>query len=455
MSFDQPEPDYTVEEPQTPRPEVDLSFTYIDHLQFDPNAPGLEGFGDADDKLLHLIESWSRADPEAIVESFEEYGEKMIESFLRRHAAALDDGMEQTQRGYLRNLILYVQTYRDTGNATGVAGLLKNMLSNNVVPVVKMVLRASSRQKQARGSRDKVPGRASEVRDQQDLQHKEQAKARIEAEIRRMDEYGRLQMFREMEAAGKLSVEDEMNLNAAYKAILSRKIYLWDKSNQANQGAFSSTVAQLQREMKKTRKAITSSVEAMHGQGVAIAQDQKEQQVMGMRKSYTPERTAPPPVITEAAARRTSKSGSPSAEGTPLPESPRGKKPDLLDQVKDLTGTHKGRSLKDWNEFFRSKAIVVREKGKEGSNFLGYVMQFKADPIYYAFAYGVKARDVVDLFSTYHRRLDYISTVKSILTVMTGDPEIGLAKPLPGKVAIGLWKGRTLRNILQQEQGKD
>ena len=312
MSWDQPEPAYTVEEPQTPRSDLDLSFTgqgYIEHLQFDPNAPGLEGFGgDADDKLLHLIESWSRADPEAIVESFEEVGEQMIESFLSRHAADLDDGIEQTQRGYLRNLILYVKTYRDTGNATGVAGLLKNMLSNNVVPVVKTVLRASSRQKQARGSRDKVPGRASEVRDQQDLQHKEQAKARIDAEIRRMDEYGRLAMFRQMQAAGKLSVEDEMNLNAAHKEILSRKIYMWEQANKENQGAFSSTIARLQLEMKKTRRAISSSVEAMHGQGVAIAQDQAEHQVMRMRGGG-----------------RASKSGSPLPKAPPYQKAPRAK----------------------------------------------------------------------------------------------------------------------------------
>ena len=272
-------------------------------MSFDQPEPDTEIGGepaDADDKLLELIESWSRADPEAIVESFEEYGEQMIESFLRRHAADLDDGMEQTQRGYLRNLILYVQTYRDTGNATGVAGLLKNMLNLNVVPVVKMVLRASNRQKQARGGREVVPGRASEVRVQQDLKLQRVAKFRIEAEIRRMDEYGRLNMFRQMEGAGKLSVEDEMNLNAAYKEILSRKIYLWDQANRANQGAFSSTVARLQREMQKTRKAITSSVEAMHGQGVAIARAQKEHQVMRMRGGG-----------------RASKSGSPSAEGTP------------------------------------------------------------------------------------------------------------------------------------------
>ena len=99
---------------------------------------------------------------------------------------------------------------------------------------------------------------------------KEQAKARIEAEIRRMDEYGRLAMFRQMQAAGKLSVEDEMNLNAAHKEILSRKIYMWEQANKENQGAFSSTIARLQLEMKKTRRAISSSVEAMHGQGVAL-----------------------------------------------------------------------------------------------------------------------------------------------------------------------------------------
>ena len=83
-------------------------------MSFDQPEPDTEIGGepaDADDKLLELIESWSRADPEAIVESFEEYGEQMLESFLSRHVADLDDGMEQTQRGYLRNLIKYVQTY--------------------------------------------------------------------------------------------------------------------------------------------------------------------------------------------------------------------------------------------------------------------------------------------------------------------------------------------------------
>mgnify|MGYP000386143724 CR=1 FL=1 len=69
------------------------------------------------------------------------------------------------------------------------------------------------------------------------------------------------------------------------------------------------------------------------------------------------------------------------------------------------------------------KNNTIYEKGPEGGDhFLGYIMQFRADPVYYALAYGVKARDVVDLFSTYHRQLDYISTVKSILQVMSEDP---------------------------------
>ena len=44
----------------------------------------------------------------------------------------------------------------------------------------------------------------------------------------------------------------------------------------------------------------------------------------------------------------------------------------------------------------------------------GIIAPLKADPVDYVEAYGVKARDVVDLFDTYHRFIDRQKTVSTM-----------------------------------------
>ena len=94
---------------------------------------------------------------------------------------------------------------------------------------------------------------------------------------------------------------------------------------------------------------------------------------------------------------------------------------------------------------------------------LTYVLPFKADEIYYAETYGVRARDVVDLYSTYHRHMDYKHTAQALLQVMTeSDPEVGLNKTLPDsfmRLSQGKpkrqWDGRTLGEVLRMHVSRD
>ena len=106
----------------------------------------------------------------------------------------------------------------------------------------------------------------------------------------------------------------------------------------------------------------------------------------------------------------------------------------------------------------------VEELENDVGEFVGYVLPFKADdPLYYQFAYGVKARDVVDLFSVYYRQLNFKKTVQSILTVMKdADKGFNYDLPLPDSISsiegnvpnrVGAWSGKTVREILGARAG--
>ena len=123
-------------------------------------------------------------------------------------------------------------------------------------------------------------------------------------------------------------------------------------------------------------------------------------------------------------------------------------------------------------EFGDLGQIVSRSPDR---SFLSYVVPWrmpKGDRNAYEVAYGVKARDAVDLYTTYHSQIDYPRTVKAILSVMSGgalktDKASSrtniLDKPLP-KLLMQVeklagqkrdWSGRTFRDILQKAVGGD
>ena len=135
---------YTVEEPKTPA--IERGFE-------------VPRFGD--EALLELIEEWQDATPEAVSESFNQYGEDLLESFFERHDNDFGDTHGQRFREYLNALESFGTTYAEVGAATGVSKQLSHLLLTQVVPAVKTTLRAGRRQKQARGGRDPIPGRAS------------------------------------------------------------------------------------------------------------------------------------------------------------------------------------------------------------------------------------------------------------------------------------------------------
>ena len=68
-----------------------------------------------------------------------------------------------------------------------------------------------------------------------------------------------------------------------------------------------------------------------------------------------------------------------------------------------------------------------------GGEFLGYNLPFAAEnPEVYQQAYGARAKDVVDLFRTNHRALDYRGTAELLFQLMTqNDDGIDLDEPLP------------------------
>ena len=67
-------------------------------------------------------------------------------------------------------------------------------------------------------------------------------------------------------------------------------------------------------------------------------------------------------------------------------------------------------TVRDFVERFNEDVPAIQD---EDGTQIGYVLPFSGDPINYVIAYGVQAADVVDLFRTYHRQIDYRYTVKT------------------------------------------
>jgi hypothetical protein len=440
------QPGYTVEEP--------------DYDAYDSGrsegAPGVEIPRGGDDELLEMIEAWHGASPEQVAAQFNERGDDLLESFLHRHEADLADGVERRLREYLHALEAMGARYFDEGGATGAPAKLKHLLQTQVVPIVKDVLRAHVRQKQARGGRDRIPGRASEARDQRDISERQLAAERIESSVRRMEEYNRVQEYQNQALRG-LSTEDEMNMHSASKEILKRQIFLWDEANRLNQGAFSSTITRLQRELRKTEAAIQQTMGALHGEGYAAAQAQVDRSLArpgdrpGRPWAQKARQTRAERVKQrdrgDAASRSRSESELRLRGGVGSPSASAGR--DSRSGSRSASSDFAPRAQR-----FREEVPKVLDP--EDDSFLGYIMPFSA-PAAYEDGYGVKARDVVDLFSVFHRHLDYESTAKSMITVMSNaDPKFGLDKTLPDSIMRieknkkdRNWKGRTLGEILK------
>ena len=100
----------------------------------------------------------------------------------------------------------------------------------------------------------------------------------------------------------------------------------------------------------------------------------------------------------------------------------------MLDAIfeSDYTAQYKGRPMEQWKQEVADRTPRINDR--RGA-MLTYVLPFKADEIYYAETYGVRARDVVDLYSTYYRYMDYKHTAQALLKVMMdSDPEVDLDK---------------------------
>ena len=539
-------PGYTVQEPITPSIER-----------------GFEVPRGGDDELLQLIDSWQGEGAADIAESYNQRGEDLLESFLDRHEADFGDTKARRFREYLHALDSFGESYAETGGLTGVPQKMRHLLFTQIVPIVKTVLRSHVRQKQARGGRDAIPGRATEARDERAQIDKHQVGLRVESEIRLMGEFNRLNTILSASLSG-LNIEDEIRMHSARKAVVKRRMFLWSEENKVHQGAFNGVLKRLDKEYRDTSKALDGALAQLHGVGYAAAQASVDRGAKPPRPWSKGRRKGPPPVpdkmpgspwrktgaqsasrisreesltaerssrmyfdeadqplgdkrsgmtVTETyipflkarqlggtgrtlaqgdpfeiheqysegigAPPRLVPSRSPSAPlrirgggaGDPSPPAERKEKPKPKPVPRvDLTakpdpprvedprdpfypaGQDRIR-VSDWGADFRQSVDQIEVDGKRVS----FVLPFKADPIVYQFAYGVKARDVVDLFNTYHRGVDYVHTVKALLEVMTSsDESLQLDSQLPPTVQRAEkrevrrdWRGRTLRGILQ------
>ena len=269
---------YTVEEPKTPAIER-----------------GFEIPRGGDDALLELIEEWQEASPEAVAESFNQYGEDLLEAFYERHDNDFGDTHGQRFREYLNALESFGTNFADLNpaHASGVAKQLSHLLLTQVVPAVKATLRAGRRQKQARGGRDPMPGRATAARDERAQVERRQIKERIEIEVRMMTEFDHLQQLLNTQLHAGLRPEDEISLYSAQRDVIKRRIFLWKGENQRHQGAFNNVLTQLQNNWNKTIRALDGAISQLHGVGYAQASKEAPRKRRSDPRSAKPGAGAP------------------------------------------------------------------------------------------------------------------------------------------------------------------
>ena len=252
-------PGYTVEEPKTPAYESGIRFP----------AGG-------DEELLQLMESWTGETSQMVARSFEDRGDDLLESFLERHVSDLPDGGQQL-RALLNSAEGFSERVTEEGDLAGTPQVLSYLLTTKVVPIVKDVIRASNRQKAAHGRRDHVPGEASVSQERQIEYDRTATKHRIDADIRRMEEYQRYQEFQSEAARGHLIPENQLRMHTAHKDILTRELYYWNEENKTHGGVFGRTIGRLRRELDQTHKALDHVHKTVAGLGYAQAQKQIDQ----------------------------------------------------------------------------------------------------------------------------------------------------------------------------------
>ena len=173
-----------------------------------------------DDRLLALIDDWTHLDAEQIAESFNEQGDQLLDNFMERHQQDIPDGQEQRLREMLKQLERHGRAFEEEGaEHTDAPKRLRHLLQTQVVPLVKGVLRASNRAKEAHGQRDVIPGRAYEARADRAAEARQHVDRSINNQVALMGEYRLLQELEDQNTYGTLSTQDEFSMYTAQKDV--------------------------------------------------------------------------------------------------------------------------------------------------------------------------------------------------------------------------------------------
>jgi len=241
--------EYTVDEPETP----------LEHGGFEVPRGG-------DEELLEMIQGWQGRNASTVALEYNDRGEHLLESFLERHVADLPDG-GQKLRLLINSLDAFGERYADSGGESGMQNKMQHMLSTQVIPLVKSVLRHESRKMQAHGRPDFIPGAASEARDERVLAAKQNVSAAVLSNITGMNEYGVVDALQNKSRLKNLSPQEELHMHSASLKLLQRQLIMWNQANQEHQGNFNSTITRLQREIRATEKKVNFTMQEIHGMG--------------------------------------------------------------------------------------------------------------------------------------------------------------------------------------------
>ena len=179
-------------------------------------------YRDPDAAVQELLSEWPDERPSQIAEQYVTGGNDVLLSFVKRHHDTMDPSLARKLREYVKSLDASGRLYEDQKQygTPPSAQLMRRLLLNQVVPVIREVLGVGVLRRQARGPPEPVPGRASEKRTVQIADSRQQAKARIDASVRELPAYN---LMRQLESdqfaaaggAGGLDPEQELHMHNA------------------------------------------------------------------------------------------------------------------------------------------------------------------------------------------------------------------------------------------------
>ena len=394
-----------------------------------------------DEQLLEMIDSFKRMDEASVARVLIEQGEGLLGRFLDTHAQYMPDGDRRALNENIRHLETIGRRIQSQGYAQTGAGAVEMqrlmVYLKKTIPIVARTIDQEVRQRSAHGERDRVVTQLDARTDWAQEAAVLEKKSDIKAQIMGMREY---ELFQDLFLrSGVNTAQNQLEATAYQVEMSKREAYLWNVADSDAHGRFASelqkAIAKLQRHERSLQQLIT----------------EVDSSAATLRPDLRPSLGKAPPSPwrreghRQGLALRGGGGGSPSPSPDPefgvSPSASRSGSAEMMDlrpaedrslsrsESEDPTesvspeGGSRERSFSGENRKVQQAAAITDD------NFAQILLIRNPEDI--ANKFGVRARDVTDLYKTYGSQLRRPETVMNILKFLKHDIGLELDKAVP------------------------